>query len=168
MKKIVLVLFIVGIFLTPISAEQEITNIYHEESKEQKIIRQLYEDKNVRTYKFIVKNAVEDSFLDIVFYIDGEIKRTDISVLEFQNETDYFIIVMTLETLVIRSHRTKRKKYSTKAMNKIDVGFTYALQKIRFIREDNTPIKNGDLILQFENSINNHNYRIDLKYSLEG
>lgn len=36
MKKIVLVLFIVGIFLTPISAEQEITNIYHEESKEQK------------------------------------------------------------------------------------------------------------------------------------
>ena len=53
-------------------------------------------------------------------------------------------------------------------MNKIDVGFTYALQKIRFIREDNTPIKNGDLILQFENSINNHNYRIDLKYSLEG
>ena len=53
---------------------------------------------------------------------------------------------MTLETLVIRSHRTKRKKYSTKAMNKIDVGFTYALQKIRFIREDNTPIKIGDLL----------------------
>lgn len=84
MKKIVLVLFIVGIFLTPISAEQEITNIYHEESKEQKIIRQLYEDKNVRTYKFIVKNAVEDSFWTLFFILMVKLREQILVYLNFK------------------------------------------------------------------------------------
>ena len=41
------------------------------------------------------------------------------------------------------------------------------MQNVSYIREEKGMIRNNDLIMQFENNYNNHNYRIEFKYGVD-
>lgn len=167
MKKIVLIVMIMSILFIPVSADSNNTNIYFEEIKSEKIIDQLYENKNVKTYKFIIENTIEDSRINVTYYIDNEIIKTDNSVVVFQEETSYFFIGTTLKCIILRPEKNiKSNKYGKTDISQIDEKFTEALQNVKYIRKEKSTIMNNDLIMQFEYSVNNHNYRIDFNYEV--
>lgn len=165
MKKIILVVIIAGMFLIPVSADSNNTTIYYEEMDSAKTISQLYENKNVKYYKLIINNAIEDSHINVIYYIDGEIIKTDENVVVFQDKTSYFIVGTTLKKIILRpDKKNKRNKYGQKDVSKIDENFSQVIQNVKYIRKDKKTIMNNDLIIQFEYSLNNHIYRIDFKY----
>lgn len=167
MKKIILMVMIAGMFLTSVSANSNATSIYFEETDSAKIISQLYENKNVKTYKLVIDNAFENSHIDVIYYIDDEIIRTDDNVLIFQDNTSYFIVGTTLKKIILRpDKRNKGNTYGQKDVSKIDEKFAQALQNIKYIRKEKKSIMSGDLIIQFEYLTNNHIYRIDFKYAI--
>lgn len=170
MKKIILILtaFCVGHFFMGASTEN--TSIYTVECEAEIVIDQLFESKNVETYKFVIDNALEDSCFHTSYYIDDEEFLTYQQVVIFSEETTYFFVGTTSKCLMIHPYE-KLKHFGSKAdvnISKFDGGeeLVYALKNVKYIREDKGIIKDGDLIMQFENSYNNHRYRIDILYSI--
>lgn len=168
MKKMILILtaFCVGYFFMGASTEN--TNIYTVECEAEIVIDQLFESKNVETYKFVIDNALEDSCFHTSFYIDDEEFITYQQVIIFSEETTYLFVGTTTKHLMITPYK-KSKHIDSKAnvdVSVLDERFVYALENVKYIRKDKGIIKDGDLIMQFENSYNNHKYRIDILYSI--
>lgn len=167
MKKMILIAMIISILFIPVSADSNNTNIYFEEIESEKIIDQLYENKNVRTYKFVVENTIEDSCINVTYYIDDKVIKTDNNVVVFQEETGYFVIGTTLQCIILRPDKNiKSNKYGKVDVSLIDEGFLQALQNINYVRKEKSTIMNNDLIIQFEYSMNNYKYRIDFYFEI--
>ena len=126
MKKLILIVMMFCIGNLFIFASFDNTSIYTVETESEIIIDQLYESKNVETYKFIIDNAIENGCINVTYYIDDKAVKTSYNVLVFQDETN-----------------------------------------VSYIREEKGMIRNNDLIMQFENNYNNHNYRIEFKYGVD-
>lgn len=167
MKKIILIAMVFFIGNLFIFASSDNVSIYTVESESEIIIDQLYESKNIETYKFIIDNAVEDGCIDVTYYIDDEAVKNYYNVLVFQNETSYFFIGTSSKCLFLRPD-TNNKRFSNGKVDvsTIDQGFIQTLQNVSYIRKEKDMIRNGDLIMQFENVYNNHNYRIEFKYGI--
>ncbi|MFR2768218.1 MAG: hypothetical protein ACLTAI_08005 [Thomasclavelia sp.] len=89
-------------------------------------------------------------------------------MLVFQDETSYFFIGTTSKCLFLRPDEKHKRFTDGKVdVSSIDEGFIYALQNVSYIREEKGMIRNNDLIMQFENNYNNHNYRIEFKYGVD-
>ena len=101
-------------------------------------------------------------------YIDDKAVKTSYNVLVFQDETSYFFIGTTSKCLFLRPDEKHKRFTDGKVdVSSIDEGFIYALQNVSYIREEKGMIRNNDLIMQFENNYNNHNYRIEFKYGVD-
>ena len=158
MKKTLLILTTLCIGYFCIAASSKNISIYTVETEAETIMDQLYENKNVETYKFIIDNAIEDGCINITNYLN---------VLTFQEKTSYFFVGTTSKCLILRPDENHKSFHNGKIdVSTIDEGFVSALQNVKYIREEKTMIRTDDLIIQFENGYNNHNYRIDIKYSM--
>lgn len=167
MKKTLLILTTLCIGYFCIAASSKNISIYTVETEAETIMDQLYENKNVETYKFIIDNAIEDGCINITYYIDNEVVENYLNVLTFQEKTSYFFVGTTSKCLILRPDENHKSFHNGKIdVSTIDEGFVSALQNVKYIREEKTMIRTDDLIIQFENGYNNHNYRIDIKYSM--
>lgn len=167
MKKMILILsvFCVGHFF--IAASSENISIYTVECEAEIVIDQLFESKNVETYKFVIDNAIEDGCINVSYYIDDAVVRSYEHVVVFSKETSYFFVGATTKHLMIHPYEKIKDFFNGNVdVSTIDEGFVYALKNVKFIRKEKEDIKIGDLIMQFENSYNNHKYRIDIFYSM--
>lgn len=168
MKKTLLILTTLCIGYFCIAASSKNISIYTVETEAETIMDQLYENKNVETYKFIIDNAIEDGCINITYYIDNEVVKNYLNVLTFQEKTSYFFVGTTSKCLILRPDENHKSFHNGKIdVSTIDEGFVSSLQNVKYIREEKTMIRTDDLIIQFENGYNNHNYRIDIKYSMD-
>lgn len=167
MKKILLILtaFCIGYFC--IAATSNNISIYTVETDAETIMDQLYENKNVETYKFVIDNAIEDGCINITYYIDDEIVENHLNVLIFQEKTTYFFVGTTSKCLILRPDENHKRFHNGKIdVNNIDEGFVNALQNVKYMRKEKNTIKTNDLIMQFENHFNGHNYKIEIRYNI--
>lgn len=102
MKKLILIVMMFCIGNLFIFASFDNTSIYTVETESEIIIDQLYESKNVETYKFIIDNAIENGCINVTYYIDDKAVKTSYNVLVFQDETSYFFIGTTSKCLFLR------------------------------------------------------------------
>lgn len=167
MKKTLLILtaFCIGYFC--IAATSKNISIYNVETEAETIMDQLYENKNVETYKFVIDNAIEDGCINITYYIDDEVVKNYNNVLIFQEETTYFFVGTTSKCLILRPDENHKRFHNGKTdVSNIDEGFVNALQNVKYIRKEKSMIRTNDLIMQFENNLNGHNYKIEMRYSI--
>lgn len=168
MKKTLLILtaFCIGYFC--IAATSKNISIYNVETEAETIMDQLYENKNVETYKFVIDNAIEDGCINITYYIDDEVVKNYNNVLIFQEETTYFFVGTTSKCLILRPDENHKRFHNGKTdVSNIDEGFVNALKNVKYIRKEKNTIRTNDLIMQFENNLNGHNYRIEIKYNID-
>lgn len=167
MKKTLLIIIALCMCYFCIAASSKNISIYTVETEAESIMDQLYENKNVETYKFIIDNAIEDGCINITYYIDDEVVENYLNVLTFQEKTSYFFVGTTSKCLILRPDENHKSFHNGKIdVSTIDEGFVSALQNVKYIREEKTMIRTDDLIMQFENDYNHHNYRIEIKYSM--
>ena len=167
MKKTLLILtaFCIGYFC--IAATSKNISIYNVETEAETIMDQLYENKNVETYKFVIDNAIEDGCINITYYIDDEVVKNYNNVLIFQEETTYFFVGTTSKCLILRPDENHKRFHNGKTdVSNIDEGFVNALQNIKYIRKEKNTIRTNNLIMQFENHFNGHDYKIEIKYNI--
>ena len=167
MKKIMMFIMVFCISQTFIFAASDNISVYTVETESEIIIDQLYENKNVETYKFIIENAIEDGCINITYSIDDQVVRNDNNILVFQEKTSYFFIGTTPKHLFLRPDKKNKRFVKGKVdVSSIDEGFVYAMKNVGYIIQDKSMIRNDDLIMRFENVYNDHNYKIEFKYNV--
>ncbi len=167
MKKTLLILTAFCISYFCIAATSKNISIYNVETEAKTIMDQLYENKNVETYKFVIDNAIENGCINITYYIDDEVVQNYNNVLIFQEETTYFFVGTTSKCLILRPDENHKRFHNGKTdVSNIDEGFVNALQNIKYIRKEKNTIRTNNLIMQFENHFNGHDYKIEIKYNI--
>lgn len=167
MKKTLLILTVLCISYFCSASSSKNISIYTVETEAETIMDQLYENKNVETYKFLIDNVLEDGCINITYYIDDEVVKNYLSVLVFREDTTYFFVGTTSKCLILQPDENNKRFHDGKIdVSTIDEGFVCALQNVEYIREDKAMIRTDDLIMKFENDYNNHNYRIEIKYNM--
>ena len=102
---------------------------------------------------------------DLEFYgVDGKDLDGIVSQLRLTQGVEVAMFIYELET---QSFKVSLRSNGKVDVSSIDEGFIYALQNVSYIREEKGMIRNNDLIMQFENNYNNHNYRIEFKYGVD-
>ena len=92
MKKTLLILTTLCIGYFCIAASSKNISIYTVETEAETIMDQLYENKNVETYKFIIDNAIEDGCINITYYIDNEVVKNYLNVLTSKRKQLIFLL----------------------------------------------------------------------------